>query len=87
MVGDGYFTSHGQRCVSTDLASDMMPDVKLFVVSKLAIHSFDSGIGCLNCLVMNETVSFRVTVFVGGNLAGEDISESGKCIVKTLSNI
>lgn len=86
-MGDDHFTSHSQRRVSADLASDMMPDVNLFVVEEHTIHSFDGRIGGLDCLVMNETVSFRMTVFVGGDFAGEDVSERRKRTVKILSNI
>jgi hypothetical protein len=47
----------------------MVPDVDLFVIKKHAIHSLDSSIGGLGCLIMNETVSFGAPDFVGGDLA------------------
>jgi len=61
-----------------------MPDVDLLVVEKHAIHGLDGGIGSFPCLIMNETVSFRPTDFISGDLAGQDVAKSRKCIMKSL---
>jgi hypothetical protein len=43
-----------------------------------------NGIGGLSGLVVHETVTSRSTVLIGGNLAAEDVTESGKGVVQGL---
>jgi hypothetical protein len=66
------------------LFRNVMSDVNLLVVQEHAIDGLDGGIGSLGGLVVDETVPSGTTVLVGSDLAGEDVSERGKGIMKGL---
>jgi hypothetical protein len=66
----------------TLLARDVVANVDLFVVEKHAIDSFDGVVRSFSSLVVNETVAFGATVLISGDLAGQNVAEGSKRIVK-----
>jgi len=71
----------GQR---TCLAGDMVADVDLLVVEQHAVDGLDSVVGSLAGFVVHEAVALGVALLIGGDFAGQDISESGEGVVKGL---
>lgn len=61
-----------------------MADVDLLVVQQHAVDGLDGGVGGLSGLVVNETVALGASVLVGGDLAGENVSEGSKRVVESL---
>jgi len=62
----------------------VVTDVHLPVVEQHAIDSLDGIVCSFSSLVVNETVTLGPAVFISGNLAGQNITEGGKGIVKRL---
>ena len=62
-----------------------MADINLLVVEQHAIDSLDGSLGSLSGLVVDETVTLRTAMFIGGDLAGEDVAESRERVVQSLS--
>ena len=61
-----------------------MADVDLLVVQQHAVDSLDGSLGGLSGLVVNETVALGPAMLVGGDLAREDVAESGESVVEGL---
>lgn len=53
----------------------MVSDVNLLVIQKHAIDSFNGAISSLRGFIVNKSITLGTAVFVGGNLARENISE------------
>ena len=68
----------------TNLLRNVVTDVNLLVVEQHAVDSLDSRIGGLRSIVVNETVATRKSILIGGDFAGQDVSESGEGVVKGL---
>lgn len=66
------------------LARDMKANKDLLIVEQHAIDSLDSCFGGLIGLIVNESVALRVSLFIGGDLARENIAERGESIVESL---
>jgi hypothetical protein len=62
----------------------VVTDKDLSVVEQHAVDSSDSGVGSFGGLVVNETVTSGSSRLVDSNLAGENVSEGGKGVVKSL---
>ena len=63
-----------------------MADVDLLVVQQHAVDSLDGSLGGLSGLVVNETVALGTAVLIGGDLAGQDVTECGKGVVEGLNH-
>ena len=61
-----------------------MSNVDLFVVQQHSIDSLDSSLRSLRRLIVNEPIAFGPALLVDSDLAGQDITESSKGIVKSL---
>ena len=64
----------------------MVADVNLLVVQKHTVDSLNGGLGRLSSLVVDETVALGAAVLIGGDLAGQDITECGKGVVEGLDH-
>jgi hypothetical protein len=65
----------------------MRPDIDFLVVEQHAVDSFDGRVGGLGRLVVNESVAFRETGLVRGDLARQNVAESSERVVESLQNI
>lgn len=76
---------HQVVCVKyTDLLGDVVTDIDLLVVQKHAVDSLDGSLSSLCGLVVNETVALGAALLVSGNLARQNVTESGERVVKGL---
>lgn len=64
----------------------MVPDVHLLVVEQHAIDRLNGGLSSLGGLVVNETIALGTTMLVCGNFAGQNVAESSKGVVQSLSD-
>ena len=62
----------------------MRADVHLLVVEQHAVDSLDSSLRGLGGLVVDEAVALGAAVLIGGDLAREDVAESGERVVEGL---
>ena len=62
----------------------MVADIDFLVVQKHTIDGLDSAFSSLRGFVVDETVALGATVFIGRNLARENIAECSKGVVKCL---
>ena len=69
---------------ATNLLGDVVADVDFLVVQQHAVDRLDSGVGGSSGFVVNETVALGAAVLVGGNLAGENVTECRKGVMKGL---
>ena len=63
---------------------DVDADEDDLVVKKHAVDTLDGGASSLGGVVVDETVAERVALAVDADLAGEDVSERGEGVVKSL---
>jgi hypothetical protein len=68
----------------TDLTRDMVADIDFLVVQKHAIDGLDSAFSSFCGFVVDKTVALGATVFIGGNLARENVAESGEGVMESL---
>lgn len=68
----------------TDLARDVMANINLLVVEQHAIDRLDGVIGGFSSFIMDETITLGAAMFIGGDLAGQNITKSRKRVVKCL---
>lgn len=61
-----------------------MADVNLLVVQQHAVDSLDGGVSSLGGLIVDEAVALGTSVLIRSDLAGQNISEGGKCVVQGL---
>ena len=64
-----------------------MADVDLLVVEQHTVDGLDGSLGSLSSLVVDETVTLRAAVLIGGDLARKDSAESGKGVVEGLRDM
>ena len=62
----------------------MVADIDLLVVQEHTIDSLDGGLGSLSSLVVDETVALGTAVLIGGDLAGQDVTEGSEGVVESL---
>ena len=62
----------------------MISNINLFVVEQHSINRLDSIISSIRAFKMHEAITPGATVLVGGDFARQDITESRKCIMKSL---
>ena len=72
--------------IGTNLTRDVMSNVHLLIIEQHAINSLDSAIGGLGTIIVNESISLRIAMLIGGNLARENGAESSKSVMKSLNN-
>ena len=63
---------------------DVNTDKDDLVVEQHSVHSFDGGEGGLSSVVVHESVTVRVSLGIGSDLAREDVSERGESVVESL---
>jgi len=68
----------------TLLLSDVVADEDLLVVEQHTVDGGDSGVGGVTSRVVDEGESTGLSSLVGSDLAGENVTESGKGVVKSL---
>ncbi|ROV94110.1 hypothetical protein VPNG_09340 [Cytospora leucostoma] len=66
------------------LLGDVVADIDLLLVQKHAIDVLDSLRSSLVGLVVHETVSLGVSMLILGNLAAENVAESGESVMQSL---
>lgn len=65
----------------------MVTDVDFLIVQKHAVHSLDGGISSLSSFVVHETITLGATLVISGDLAGQNVAESGEGIMQSLRRI
>jgi hypothetical protein len=70
----------------TLLFADVVTDKDLFVVQQHAVDGLDGGIGSFTGRVVDKGESARLAVFVGTDLARENVAKSGECVVESLTS-
>ena len=68
----------------TLLLADVMTDIYLFVVQKHTVDSGDGSIGSFAGRVVDKGKAARLAILISANFAREDITKSGKGVVKSL---
>jgi hypothetical protein len=66
------------------LAGDVVTDVHLLVVQKHTVHSLDGAFSGLGSFVVHKTITLGLAMFIGRNLARQDIAESSESVMKGL---
>jgi len=62
-----------------------MADIDLLIIQEHTVDSLDGVFGRFIGFIVDETISLGTTVFIGSDLAGENVTESGKRVVESLS--
>lgn len=70
--------------IYTNLARNVVTDIDLLIVQQHAIHGLDGVFGSFGSFIVDKTIALGAAVFIGSDLAGQDVTESRKSIMKSL---
>lgn len=74
------------RFVDSYLLGDVVADKNFLIVQKHTVNSLNGSIGSLRGFIVNEPITLRATVLIGGDFARQNITESSKGIMESLRN-
>jgi hypothetical protein len=66
------------------LTGDVKSDIDFPIVEQHTVDCLDGVLSGFGSLVMNKTVSFGGTMFIGGNFARQNVPERSEGIMKGL---